>query len=56
MNQVMKILKDEEIKQSDTSFDLTCRININFRASICEKILKKFERVEGLKYLYLKTQ
>ena len=56
MNQVMKILKDEEIKQSDSSFDLTCRIQISFRVSTREKILKRFERVEGLKYIYLKTQ
>jgi uncharacterized YigZ family protein len=56
MNQVMKILKDEEIKQSESSFDLTCRIQISFRVSKREKILKRFERVEGLKFLYLKTQ
>jgi uncharacterized YigZ family protein len=56
MNDVMKILKEEEIEQSDQLFDLECKIRINFRASSKEKILERFARVDGLKCRYLKTQ
>ena len=48
MNDVMKILKEENIGQSDQSFDLECRIMINFRVSLKEKILNRFR---GLKVL-----
>jgi len=55
MNDVMKILKEENIVQSDQLFDLECRIKINFRASIREKILNRLSRIEGLKYRYIET-
>ena len=56
MNDVMKILKEEEIEQSDHIFDLECKINISFRASSGEKIMERFDRVKGLKYLLLKIE
>ena len=55
MNDVMKILKEENIGQSDQSFDLECRIKINFRASAKEKNLNRLNRVDGLKIRYLET-
>jgi uncharacterized YigZ family protein len=56
MNDVMKILKEEETGQSGQSFNLVCRININFRVSASEKILGRLSRIEGLKYNYLGTR
>ena len=56
MNDVMKILKEEEIEQSGHIFDLECKINISFRASSREKIMERFDRVKGLKYLQLKIE
>jgi uncharacterized YigZ family protein len=56
MNDVMKILKEEEIEQSDHIFDLECKINISFRASSKEKIMERFDRVKDLKYLLLKIE
>ncbi len=53
MNDVMKIIKEEDIGQSDHLFDLECRIIINFRLSAREKILIRFSRVEDLKYKFL---
>jgi len=53
MNDVMKIIKEEDIGQSDHSFDLECRIMINFRLSAREKILARFSRIEDLKYKFL---
>lgn len=55
MNDVMKILKEEGADQSDQLFDLECRVCINFRSSSKEKILKRIERVEGLKFKYIET-
>jgi uncharacterized YigZ family protein len=56
MNDVMRILKEEEIAQSDQVFELGCCIRINFRASAREKILHRFSRIEGLNYRYLETR
>lgn len=56
MNDVMKILKDENIGQADQSFDMDCSIKVNFRASATERILSKFSRINGLKYNYLETR
>jgi uncharacterized YigZ family protein len=56
MNDVMKIVKEEKIEQSEQSFDLECKIRISFRTSLREKIIERLDRVSGLKYLHLKTQ
>jgi uncharacterized YigZ family protein len=55
MNIVMKVLKEENIGQSDQLFDLECRIKVNFRASVKEKNLKRLSRIEGLQYRFLET-
>lgn len=55
MNDVMKILKEENIGQSGQSFDLECRIILNFRASIKDKILNRLLRIHGLKSSYIET-
>jgi uncharacterized YigZ family protein len=56
MNDVMKILKEEEIIQSDQSFDLVCRITISFRKSLKEIIIKKLSSIENLKYSFISTE
>jgi uncharacterized YigZ family protein len=56
MNNVMRTLKEEGIGQSEQSFDLECRIRINFRLSAKEKILDRLSRIEGLKYSYIDTR
>jgi uncharacterized YigZ family protein len=55
MNFVMKILKEENIVQSDQLFDLECRIRLNFRVSVRGKILNRLSRIDGLKYRYIET-
>jgi len=56
MNDVMKILKEENVGKSEQSFDLECSIKINFRESVKEKILNRLTRVEGLRYTFLETR
>jgi uncharacterized YigZ family protein len=56
MNDVMKILKEENIRQSEQSFDLKCRILLNFRVTLKERVLSRLSRIEGLKCTYLDTR
>jgi uncharacterized YigZ family protein len=56
MNEVMKILKDENISQTDQVFEMDCSIKISFRLSAKELILKKFSAIENLSLLYLETR
>jgi uncharacterized YigZ family protein len=55
VNDVMKIIKDEDIMLSDQKFELECRLKINFRNSAREKILKSLSRIEGLRYSHTGT-
>jgi uncharacterized YigZ family protein len=55
MNDVMRILKEENIGQSEQSFDLECRILLNFRVSLKERALNRLSRIDGLKYTYIDT-
>jgi uncharacterized YigZ family protein len=56
MNDVMKIIKDEDIGQSGHSFDLECKINISFRLSSRDRILTRFSRIEDFKYKFLSVK
>jgi putative IMPACT (imprinted ancient) family translation regulator len=56
MNDVMRILKELNLGQSEQSFDLECRILLNFRVSAKEKVLNRLSRIDGLKYRYIETQ
>jgi len=50
MNEVMKIVKEEDLKISHQSFDLTCSFSLEIRNSQVNKVLGKLEKVEGLKW------
>ena len=56
MNDVMKILKEENLGQSQQSFELECSILVNFRQSVRVKVLNRLSRVEGIKYRYIETR
>jgi uncharacterized YigZ family protein len=56
MNDVMKILKEENAVQSGQSSDLECSVLVNFRVMSKERILSRLSRIEGLKYSYLGTK
>ena len=51
----MKILKDENIDQSDQIFGLDCSINISFRLSATDNILKRFSGIENIKLTIIGT-
>jgi uncharacterized YigZ family protein len=56
MNDVMRTLKEENLGQSQQSFDLECRMLLNFRVSLREKVLSRLTRIDGLKYSYIETR
>jgi uncharacterized YigZ family protein len=56
MNDIMKILKEEETGQSGQTFQLECSIIIDFRVSEKDKILSRLSRVEGLTFKYIETK
>ena len=55
MNDVMRILKEENIGQSGQTFDLECRILLNFRVTLRERVMSRLSRIDGLKCTYLNT-
>jgi uncharacterized YigZ family protein len=55
MNDVMKIIKDDNINQYDQVFEMNCSIKICFRLSLKETILKRLSGVENLIIQYLET-
>jgi uncharacterized YigZ family protein len=56
MNDVMKVLKDENINQFDQKFEMQCNIKICFRLSAKERILAKFNRIDNLTFRYIETR
>jgi hypothetical protein len=56
MNEVMKILKDENISQNNQVFEMNCSINISFRRSMKELMLKRFSAIDDLTLQYLETR
>ena len=56
INNVMKILKEENIIQTDQVFGSDCRINISFRLSASDNILKRFSGIEDIKLTFIETR
>jgi len=50
MNDVMKLIKEENLGQSEQVFELDCSMKVHFRASLEKRILKKFGLIEKLEY------
>jgi len=56
MNDIMKVLKDEDIEPYEQTFDLECIFKISFSQSTKERILIRLDRIIGLTYTYLFTR
>jgi putative IMPACT (imprinted ancient) family translation regulator len=56
MNDVMRILKDENLGQSGQSFNLECKLILNFRLSSKEKVLARLSRIDSLNLKYIETR
>ena len=55
LNEVMRILKEENLEQRNTKFELDCYLEIAVRKSISNKIVDKLVRIYGVEVNYLKT-
>jgi putative IMPACT (imprinted ancient) family translation regulator len=55
MNDVMTIIKEENIIRSEHSFELECSVKISFRSSSGKKILDRLSRIAGLKFQFIET-
>jgi putative IMPACT (imprinted ancient) family translation regulator len=55
MNDVMKIIKEENLEQVSSSFELECKVSFLVEKNNSNKVYEKFQRFENLKINYLKT-
>jgi len=55
MNEVMKILKDEELEQFDQQFELDCSLKFAVRKSTADQVCEQLKKINELKIVYLKT-
>ncbi|MFN8239472.1 MAG: YigZ family protein [Bacteroidales bacterium] len=56
MNDVMKLLKDENIIQSHQQFGLDCSVVIGIRSSSTNGFIEKVQKIEGIETSFLETR
>lgn len=56
MNDIMKIIKDENPKQLGHQYDLNCIITISVRQSEIENLIHKFEKIDSVVCTLLRTE
>jgi uncharacterized YigZ family protein len=56
MNDVMRIIKEEQPLQVDQNFNLTCRITLSIRQSEVDKILERFSKIDSVKAEHIRTE
>ncbi len=55
LNEVMRILKDENLQQQNPKFEIRCYLEISIRQSDSDRIIAKIKRLYGVDVKYLKT-
>lgn len=55
MNDVMKIIKDDQPEQLGQDFNLTCKITLSIRQTEVKKIVEKFSKIDSVKTEFIKT-
>ncbi len=55
MNEVTRVMKEENLEQQSPRFEMNCYFEISIRKSEAEKVIKKFINIYGLKVEHLKT-
>jgi uncharacterized YigZ family protein len=50
MNEVMKVVKEENLKIFNQSFDLRCSFDLEIRQSHVNKVIGRLEKIDGLKW------
>jgi hypothetical protein len=55
MNDVMKVVKDLDLKIRNQQFDNQCVIEIEFRQRISSQVIGRFEKIDEIEINYLYT-
>lgn len=55
MNDIMKIIKDDQPEQLGQDFNLTCKITLSIRQSEVDRLIQKFEKITSVKAEYIRT-
>ncbi|MCF8379185.1 MAG: YigZ family protein [Bacteroidales bacterium] len=55
MNQVMKIVKDDQLNILSQNFEMKCNLTFEIRKLSAEKVFSQFQKINGVKINYLRT-
>ena len=55
MNEVMRIMKEENLEQQNPRFELDCYLEFSTRKNSASKIFEKFDNLFGVKITHVKT-
>jgi len=55
MNEVMKLIKEEQLEVLNQNFDINCILKFEVRKAQLNQVLSKFDKIEGIKLKYLQT-
>jgi len=55
MNDIMKIIKDDQPEQLGQDFNLTCKITLSIRQSEVDRIIEKFKKITSVKADFIRT-
>jgi uncharacterized YigZ family protein len=56
LNDVMKILKEENAGQAEQKFDLDCNMIVDFKVSSADRILGRIGRIKGLEFRFIEEK
>ena len=55
MNDVMRVIKEEQLEVLNQQFDMNCKLSFEVRKANLNQVMGKFDKIEGLKAVYLET-
>ena len=55
MNEVMRIMKEEDLEQQNSRFELDCYLEFSTRKNSASRIFEKFSNLFGVKITHIKT-
>jgi len=56
MGNVMRIIKDENLEQINTQFEISCKIEMRVRKNDYQRIADEFGKIHGVKLVHLRTK
>ncbi|MCK5338606.1 MAG: YigZ family protein, partial [Bacteroidales bacterium] len=55
MNEVMRVIKDENLKIDKQDFQISCKLTFRVRKNFSLRVYERFSKIHGVKITYLKT-